>query len=261
MGACLLYGTEIIPIPGFAEPVSSLSHLLGAGAFAFLGLWLLRRGRGCWARVSWLAVYAAALVFLLSMSGVYHLLTPGGTGRAVLERLDHAGIFVLIAGTFTPIHGLLFRGLGRWGMLLLIWSASVTGIVLKTVFFDNVPEWLGLGIYLALGWLGVLSCLYLWRRFGFLFVRPLLVGGVIYTAGAAMHFLAWPVLVPGIVGPHEACHFAVLIAAGLHWHFIRKLVGQVADEPLRGPAIARTSVPSSLAQVASGASKDPARAR
>jgi len=237
----LLYGTEIIPIPGFADPVSSWSHLLGAGVFTILGLWLLHGGRGSLARQGWLAVYAVSCVFLFSMSGVYHLLPPGGTARAVLERMDHAGIFVLIAGTFTPIHGLLFRGLGRWGMLLLIWSAAITGIVLKTVFFHDVPEWLGLAIYLSLGWLGVVSCFSLWRRYGFRFVRPLLTGGVIYTAGAAMHFAAWPVLVPGVVGPHEVCHIAVLIAAGLHWIFIRQLTSRAVTARRT-----RTLVPSTV---------------
>jgi len=181
-------------------------------------------------RLSWLAVYAAACVFSLSMSGVYHLLTPGQSGWAVLRRLDHAGIFVLIAGTFTPIHGLLFRGVARWGTLLLVWSAALTGIVLQTVFFEDVPEWLGLASYLALGWIGVFSCVNLWRRYGFRFIGQLLSGGVIYTAGAAMHFLAWPNPVPGVVGPHELCHVAVLVAAGLHWHFIRRLVGRVTED-------------------------------
>lgn len=211
---------EIYPIPGFAEPFSSLSHLLGAGAFAVLGSFLLHRGRGDRLRVALVGVYVFCCVLLLSLSGVYHLLAPDGAGRAVLARLDHGAIFVLIAGTFTPAHGLLFRGWGRWGMLALIWAAASAGLTLKIIFFADVAEWLSLLFYLGLGWLGLLSGVALWRRYGFQFIRPLLWGGVAYTVGAAVDFLRWPALVPGIFGPHEAFHVAVLAGVGLHWRFV-----------------------------------------
>src|SRR5947209_1613726 len=109
---------ELHRLPGFYEPFSSASHLLGAGVFLFLGLFLLRRGRGDRARVTYLAVYVFTGVFLLSMSGVYHMHARGGPARQILARLDHAGVFLLIAGTFTPAHGILFRGPLRWGPLL-----------------------------------------------------------------------------------------------------------------------------------------------
>jgi hypothetical protein len=96
--------TAPYPLPGFSDPVSSWTHLAGAGAFACLAPSLLRRGRGDGARLAFLGVFTFSTVFLLSMSGVYHLLSPGGAGRAVLRRLDHGAIFMLIAGTFTPLH-------------------------------------------------------------------------------------------------------------------------------------------------------------
>src|SRR5262249_40158017 len=151
------------PLPGFYDPVSSMSHLLGAVAFALLTPALLRRGRGDPARVAFLGVYAFSCVFLLSMSGVYHMLPVGTGGRSVMERLDHGAIFVLIAGTFTPAHGILFCGAWRWGPLLLIWSAAISGITLKTVFFAGLPEALGLSFYLSLGWVGAFSAAVLWR--------------------------------------------------------------------------------------------------
>jgi channel protein (hemolysin III family) len=211
---------DIYPISGFSEPVSSLTHLLGAGTFTVLGVLLLRRGRGDWLRVMFLGVYAFACVFLLSMSGVYHLLAPNGAGRAVLARLDHGAIFVLIAGSFTPAHGLLFQGWGRWGTLLLIWATAVSGITLKTIFFTDTEEWLGLLFYLVLGWLGVVSGVLLWRRHGYRFIRPLLWGGVAYTMGGILDFVRWPIVVPGVFGPHEAFHVAVLAGALLHWRFV-----------------------------------------
>jgi channel protein (hemolysin III family) len=137
-----------------------------------------------------------------------------------MQRLDHGAIFVLIAGTFTPLHGLLFRGAWRWGALLGIWAAAACGVTLKAVFFEDVAEWLGLSLYLGMGWLGVISGGELWRRHGGAYVRPLLGGGVAYTAGGLLEFLRWPVLVPGVVGPHELFHLLVLLGAALHWVFV-----------------------------------------
>jgi channel protein (hemolysin III family) len=211
---------ETISIPGFTEPISSLTHLVGAGAFAIIGLVLIFRGRGNWARVVSLTVYVFSCVLLLSMSGVYHLLAFNGAGRAVLARLDHAAIFVFIAGTFTPAHVILFRGPGRWGMLLAIWGVAAAGVTLKTVFFTDTDEWLGLASYLAMGWLGIISGTALWRKYGRSFVRPLFWGGCAYTVGAVLDFLRWPILYPGVLGAHEAFHIAVLIGAALHFRFI-----------------------------------------
>src|SRR5262249_25579783 len=141
-----------------------MSHLLGAVVFALLTPALLRRGRGDPARGAFLGVFAFACVFLLSMSAVYHMLPRGTGGRSVMERLDHGAIFVLIAGTFTPAHGILFRGLARWGPLLLIWAAAITGITLKTVFFSSLAEWLGAALFPSPGWVGAVSGRGAWWR-------------------------------------------------------------------------------------------------
>lgn len=221
-------------IPGFSDPVSSLSHLIGAGVFLVLGVALLRRGRGQTARVASLGVFVFGCVFLLSMSGVYHLLGPDGAARAVMQRLDHCAIFVLIASTFTPAHTILFHGILRWLPLVLIWSAAVSGITLKMIYFDDVPESLGLGLYLGMGWLGLFSGLLILRRYSWRMTLPLLWGALAYTVGAVLEFARWPVLIPGVVGGHELFHLAVLAGAGFHWRFI----WTIADYPLAGSGAA-----------------------
>ncbi len=242
---------EPISIPGFSDPVSSLSHLFGAGVFAVLGVLLVHRGRGHGGRMAALGVFAFASVFLMSMSGVYHLLDPGGGGRAVLQRLDHSAIFLLIAATFTPVHAILFRGLLRGVPLFLIWLAGVFGITLKTIFFTDVPEFLGLVLYLGMGWLGLFSgSLVLWYH-GWALVRPCLWGAFAYTAGAILEFLRWPVFVPGVVGAHELFHLAVLAGVGFHWYF----VWTFADYPVAG-AGRGTSVPPLAGGAAEGTDAD-----
>ncbi len=208
------------PLLGFQDPVSSWLHLGGALVFLLLAPRLLWRGRGHPGRVFSLVVFVLAVEIQLGLSGTYHLLADGTPARAVLRRLDHAAIFVLIAGTFTPGHAILFRGWLRWGILAFVWSFAVASITLKTVFFQGFPEWLGLVMYLSLGWLGAVSGYAAWRRYGYSLVSPVLLGGVAYTAGAVLEFLRWPTLWPGVLGPHELFHLFVLLGVGLHWRFI-----------------------------------------
>lgn len=171
-----------------------------------------------------IAVFVFSAIFLLTMSGVFHLLEHESIARDVLQRLDHAGIFVLIAGTFTPIHIILFTGFWRWGFLLLIWVLAITGITLKTIFFNAFPEWLGLMFYLGLGWLGILSAFMTHSLHGIAITKPLFYGGLAYTVGACMEFLQWPVVIAGVIGPHELFHIAVLTGITWHWHFVKNVL-------------------------------------
>jgi channel protein (hemolysin III family) len=216
---------ELYHLPGFHEPFSAASHLIGAAVFLVLGLFLLRRGWGDRRRGILLAVYVVSGVTLLSLSGVYHMLVRGGTANAVLQRLDYAAIFVLIAGTFTPTLGLLYRDPIRRHLLALLWIATATGIALKTVFLQSVPEGVGLACYLGLGWCGVFAGVDLTRRFGFAFIQPLLAGGLAYSLGGLVDFFGGLIVIPGVVHPHEICHVTVLVGLFLHWRFIWQFAG------------------------------------
>ena len=138
----------------------------------------------------------------------------------MLKRLDHAAIFVLIAGSFTPVHVILFRGRWRWGMLAGIWAAAIAGLVLKTVFFSHPARMAWAGDVPGLGWMGVISALALAHRYGLRIIQLLVWGALAYTAGALIEFLRWPVPLAGIVGPHEIFHLAVLTGISCHWAFI-----------------------------------------
>lgn len=221
--------SSVIPIPGFTDPFSSLSHLFGALVFAALSVPMLLRAKGQTDRLVSVAFFCFGAVLLLSVSGVYHLLDPTGAAHGVLRRLDHAAIFVLIAASFTPAHVLLFRGWGKWGILTLVWTYAIVAIVLKTVFFQDVPPTLGLALYLGMGWIGLFTGISLWRRYGFQFMQPILWGGVAYTIGGVLEGLHWPVLVPGVIQWHECFHVAVLVGLTFHWAFTYNIAdGHVA---------------------------------
>lgn len=219
---------------GFQDPVSSWLHFGGALAFLLLAPRLLYKGRGSPGRLFSLIVFVLAVELQLCMSGTYHLLPDGSAARAVLQRLDHAAIFFLIAGTFTPGHTILFRGWMRWGILGLVWTAAITSITFKTVFFRDFPEWLGLVLYLSLGWIGAVSGYVIWRRYGWRRVSPMILGGIAYTLGAVLEFLRWPTLWPGVIEPHELFHVFVLAGIGFHWRFIFRFAhGAWNPQPLR----------------------------
>jgi len=219
----------IYPLLGFTHPLSSIIHLLGALFFTYQANCMLRRAKGSRLRMISLAVFSGSCIFLLLVSGIYHSLTTTGTAHTVFQRLDHAAIFLVIAGTFTPIHCMLFTGFLRWGFLVIVWVLAITGLIVKTIFFTSIPEWLGLSFYLGLGWMGLYMGFHLWRRYGFAFIRPLVLGGIFYTIGAIIEYHQKLTLLPGILGPHEILHIAVLFGIGFQWLFIAKALNQVSE--------------------------------
>ena len=211
-------------LPGFNQPMSSMSHLIGALVYLVLSFILLRRA---WRTRStfWNAfLFAFAAVVLLSLSGVYHMFSPEGKPGRVMIRLDVAAIFFLIAATFTPIHGLLFTGWKRWGILIPLWIIAITGITLRTIFFDSIHLVVGTGIFLLMGWIGGLSSWFLWKKYGWAAVGPTLWGGIMYTIGAVGDAVGWPTIIPKVWGSHETFHFFVLAGLGFHWNFVSQIV-------------------------------------
>ena len=228
-------GSEFHHLPGFYEPFNAISHLLATVVFLALGWKRVQRGRGSRTKVLFLTVYSLACVFLFSMSAVFHMMVRGGTASRVMERLDHGAIFVLIAGTFTGAHGIVFRGAFRWVPLIIVWCVAAACITLKTVFFESLPEWVGLSFYLGLGWAVALTAIPIFRRHGFGFLAPLFYGGAAYSMGAFMEYMGWLVVIPGVVHAHEIWHIAVLAGALMHWWFVWKVAGDDIAAAVRLP--------------------------
>ncbi|QEG35600.1 PAQR family membrane homeostasis protein TrhA [Bythopirellula goksoeyrii] len=224
---------NVISISGFSDPFSSLSHLLGAGVFAVLSVFLVRRGRGDAWRVFSLVLFCLGAVALLTISGVNHLIARQGTTHLIMQRLDHAAIFVLIACSFTPIHMILFHGWGRWGALAIIWAIAFLGITLKSIFFVSISESVGTAMYIGMGWIGLFSWFSIVRRYGFDFAQPIMWGGLAYTIGAILDILQWPVVISGVIQWHEVFHVAVLLGLACHWSFIYQIANWPIDTPHR----------------------------
>jgi len=198
------------------EPVNSLTHWGGA-ILALIGLIaLLIVGWGTPAKVVSLIIYGTSLIFLFSASATYHMVRVKDKVLEIFRKIDHAAIYFLIAGTYTPFCINAFTGFWKWGMLITIWSLALIGIGIK-VFIIRVPRWLNAGIYLAMGWLVVGASGQLLATLPVWVLTWLIVGGVIYTLGAIVYITKLFNFVPGVFGFHEVWHIFVLLAAAAHF--------------------------------------------
>jgi hemolysin III len=163
------------------------------------------------------AIYAASVSALFGVSALYHRVTWNGPARRRLRRLDHAMIFLLIAGTYTPVGLLVLKGTLATVVLAVVWGGAAAGIVLELVW-TGAPRWLGGTVYLALGWVAVVAMPQLFARLGMAGGLLIVAGGLAYSAGAAVYALRRPDPVPAVFGYHEVFH--LLVIAGVAAHFL-----------------------------------------
>ncbi|HCK65091.1 MAG TPA: hemolysin III family channel protein, partial [Anaerolineae bacterium] len=189
----------------------------GGAILALAGLIaLLIIGWSTPAKIISLTIYGVSLIFLFSASATYHMVRVKDKALEIFRKVDHAAIYVLIAGTYTPFCVNAFEGFWKWGMLSIIWSLAVIGIVVK-IFYIKSPRWLSAGIYVIMGWISVsaagqmLSALPTWV------FAWLLAGGIIYTLGAVVYATKIFNFKPGVFGFHEVWHIFVLLAAAAHY--------------------------------------------
>jgi hemolysin III len=164
-------------------------------------------------------IYAVAVSALLGTSTLYHRVTWRPNTRRWMRRLDHSMIFVLIAGTYTPVAVIALSGTLAEAVLIAVWGGAAAGIVFKLVWID-APKWLFAVTYIALGWVSVAVFGELPGAIGWLGVAGLALGGLLYTAGALIYASERPNPWPKVFGYHEVFHALVLAAAGLHYAVI-----------------------------------------
>lgn len=203
-------------IKNIREPFNAISHLAGAAA-AVLGIGLLLAwGGNTPARAVSLVVYGLSLVGLLGASGVYHSVKASPRTTEILRKVDHSAIYLLIAGTYTPFCVIAFSGFWQWGLLMIVWSMALAGIIMK-VFIINTPRWLTAGIYVAMGWLSVLAGREFLDQLTVASLAWLLTGGILYTLGAVIYITRKGNFFPGKFGFHELWHVFVLLGAAAHF--------------------------------------------
>ena len=199
------------------DAISAWTHglwmLLAIPAGALL-VWKNRLDR---TRMIGMAVFAVSLVICFGASGFFHA-APLGSLREVLHLLDLLGIYLLIAGTVTPVALIVLRGWQRRWLLAQIWLLAAAGCVLRLTFV--VPYWASTTFYIVMGWVGILTYFELARRLSHRGVWSLWMGGVFYTIGAVLESQRWPDPWPGAFGHHEIFHLWVMAGAASHYYFM-----------------------------------------
>ena len=201
--------------PG-AVPKPLLRGWLHAGAaLAAVGFTGLLWGRSAFdePRGVSLLVFGASMVQLYTTSAIYHIGRWRPRVHRVLRTIDHANIFVLIAGTYTPLGYNLLDGWMRVSLLAGIWALAGAGIVATSVL-PQMPRWVGTGLYIGMGWVAVPILPSLWQTLPLAAIGLLVTGGALYTLGAVIYARKRPNPFPRVLGFHELFHLCT-IAAGI----------------------------------------------
>ncbi len=193
-----------------------IAHAVTHGAGALLGVvaLVLLVWRGVQAHDPWRivagAVYGTSLILLFSASSLYHALRPG-RAKQVFQALDHAAIYFLIAGTYTPFALVTLRGPWGWSLLGIVWALAAGGIVFEVLVRRRYLRRLSLVLYLALGWLALIVAVPLVRHLPAPGPLLLLIGGIFYSGGAGFYAAR------GLAWNHAIWHLFVLAAAAFHF--------------------------------------------
>jgi hemolysin III len=210
----------------FREPFNGISHLVAA-LFAVGGLiWLLIMG---WdnpvKRVS-LLVYGLSLVLMFASSSAYHSTDARPNIMLHLKKFDHTSIYLMIAGSYTPVCLHFFEGFWCWPFLGIIWGLATAGAVVK-LFLIHTPRWVTAGLYLTLGWLSIVAFPMILHTLTLGALLWLVSGGLFFTIGAMVYIFKKPDLFPGRFGFHELWHIFVILGAFSHFMLVARHIAPI----------------------------------
>ena len=206
------------------HPFSALSHALGAllGVAALVLLLVWSHGEP-W-RATAFAIYGVTLILLFTGSALYHSLRVSEKTENILYGLDRTGIYLLIAGTYTPLCLLPLRGGWGWTLFGIIWGLAVSGIVVDWVTKCKTPHWVQGALFLLMGWVFLIAIGPILRLLTTAQLGWLVAGGLIYSIGAAI-CVKYPKPTPGrAFHYHDLWHVMVLVASACHFVFMTLLL-------------------------------------
>jgi hemolysin III len=178
-------------------------------------------------------VFGLSLILCYAVSAAFHAVRIHGDRLNWLQRLDHVGIYLLIAGTYTPVALALMRRIWAWGTLTTVWTAAL--VCAGRVWCGGVlPMSVSTVVYLTMGWGALLCYCEMVRGYSHKALAPLPAGGVLYSIGAIINLARWPVVLPGFFGSHELFHFFVMAGSTCHIYFMLRVVIP-ATEPISLP--------------------------
>ena len=205
------------------EPGSAITHFIGMMLAVFAAMPLLAKAgmTGNSADVTAMMIFALSMVSLYGASTLYHSINVTGRVLKIFKKLDHMMIFVLIAGSYTPVCMIVLGGESGYKLLAAVWGIALAGILIKA-FWVTCPKWFSSVIYIAMGWVCVFvfgELLATLPRAAFLW---LLTGGLFYTVGGVIYALKCPIfnLKHKWFGSHEIFHVFVMLGSACHFIFM-----------------------------------------
>jgi hemolysin III len=206
------------------DPVSSASHLLTALWAVYATLIMLRMSGRRPGRLVPLVVYGLSMVLLFLASGTYHGLhydTP--EQRRLFQKIDMSAVYLLIAGTYTPVVSIVLAGAWRRWFLRMVWLTALAGVTCLWAL-PKPPHAAMVAFYLALGWVGILPLPLYYRALGWRAMNWVWAGAGLYSLGAICELAEWPVIVPGWVQWHEVLHICDTAASVTFFLFVVRYV-------------------------------------
>ncbi len=193
-------------------------HTWAVGVAAIAAVVLIATATTISATAGWSTlVYGLTVCGLFGVSAVYHRVTwPTARARVRMKRADHSMIFLFIAGSYTPFALLGLPGRTGQTLLAVVWAGALAGVALK-LLWPGAPRWVGVPLYLLLGWAIVPVAGQLNDQIGIAPLILLLIGGLFYSGGAILYATKWPNPWPGVFGHHEFFHAATVLAALTHY--------------------------------------------
>lgn len=210
----------------FREPVSGFTHLLGA-LMSIIGLTILvltgvtREDTRIISIIAYI-IFGISLLLLYSASSIYHLVNASERIISRLRRFDHSMIYILIAGTYTPICLFCLKNPWRITYLVTIWTLAFAGVLFKLIWFHS-PRWLSTAIYLIMGWLCIFAIVPLYKGLTPSGFSWLLIGGICYTIGGVIYGVKRPKFFKSL-GFHEIFHVFVLVGSFCHFWVVYRFV-------------------------------------
>lgn len=197
------------PIRGFLHGSAAVATLVGL-------VFLIVRAWGSAAALAGVLIFGLALLVMYTVSSLYHSIPWGKTWKTRLQRVDHSMIYLVVAGTFTPIAIAALDGVSLAVSLSVLWGMAATGVFLKSLL-PNVKTWLSVSLQLAMGWIAIAWVPRIVDELGLGAVVLILLGGLSYTVGAVIFLTKRPKLLPRSFSYHELFHLLVVTASVLHF--------------------------------------------
>jgi hemolysin III len=207
------------PVRGMVHGAAALASMVGVVV-------LVMSGSSPLSRLA-LGSFGGALVFLFTVSALYHSVPWAERAKRLMQRLDHTAIFALIAGSYTAVAGIALHGPAKWVTLGVVWGVGVWGVT-HNLFFPGVTQRLSIILLLTMGWVGAAMAVPIANAVGMLAFSLLLGGGVLYTGGAVAMLTGRPRLWPRVFSSHEVFHVMVVAAAALHFVVAVRYVAPLA---------------------------------